>query len=431
MHALTTLTALTAVAALAAVALPMTRIQDPNALSDAEREAGWESLFDGEQATHWRAFRGDALPAQGWEVAGGALHKIAGAGGGDLVTRAAYKDFEFAFEWKVAPGANSGIMYRVSEEKDSTWLTGPEYQILDDAGHGDGRNPKTAAASLYALIAAEPKTLKALGEWNSGRILLVGDHLEHWLNGVKVVACELHGDLWKELVAGSKFKDMEGFGDEPAGRIALQDHGDDVWYRALRIRDLTLHEKVLVPLFDGKSLAGWTHHLNDGGKPEDVWSVTAAGELVCKGLPIGYLRTEKDYANFVLRLSWRFDPSKPPGNSGVLLRMVGEDKVWPKSIEAQLMSGQAGDFWNIDEFPMKVVAERTRGRNTQRTATNEKPLGEWNQYEITVWKGHVVLRVNGRILNQAWDCEEVPGKICLQSEGAEIHFRDVALMPLR
>ena len=421
----------TAAILVASLTLPAHReTEDPNALTAAEEKAGWASLFDGGSAEHWRAFRGESMPEKGWEVADGALHKIAGAGGGDLVTRAQYKDFELAFEWKVADGANSGIMYHVTEQHGSTWRTGPEYQILDDARHRDGRNPKTAAGSLYAMIAAEPKTLKSVGEWNTGRIVVVGNHLEHWLNGRRVVDCEMHGERWNELVAGSKFKTMPGFGDEPTGHIALQDHGDDVWFRAIKIRDLTLREDRLQPLRDGTGLDGWTHHLRGDAKAKDVWSVNDLGHLICRGRPVGYLRTTADFTNYVLRVRWRFDPEKGPGNSGVLLRMVGPDKVWPKSIEAQLQSGAAGDFWNIDKFPMKVVEARTNGRNTKRTGTNEKPLGEWNDYEITVWKGHVVLRVNGAILNQAWDCEEIAGKICLQSEGAEIHFKDIALMPL-
>lgn len=422
------LTPATVVAALALSASPASA--NPNALTAAEEEAGWTSLFDGSSADHWRAFRGDAMPDKGWEIVDGTIRKIAGGGGGDIITREQYKDFEFAFEWKVAPGANSGIFYHVSEDRNSTWETGPEYQILDDDLHQDGKNPKTSAAALYAMISADGKSLKPVGEWNTGRILVVGNHVEHWLNGRKVVSYEKHSDQWKGLVAGSKFNSMPAFGNEPMGHIALQDHGDDVWYRGLKVRDLTLREDRLERIFDGCCLSGWTGYFREDVKAYDVFEVTEDEQMICKGQPIGYLRTVDDFTNYVLRVRWRFDPAKGAGNSGVLLRMVGEDTVWPKSIEAQLHSGAAGDFWNIGEFPMEVAPERTRGRNTKRTGTNEKPLGEWNEYEITVWKGFVVLRVNGEILNQAWNCEEVPGKICLQSEGAEIHFKDIELMPL-
>jgi hypothetical protein len=222
---------------------------------------------------------------------------------------------------------------------------------------------------------------------------------------------------------------MPAFAREARGHIALQDHGDDVWYRSLRVRDLDFHEEDARPLLDSRGAAGWKPFLPDGGDPADTWHVTEDGVLVCTGEPAGYVRTEAAYDNFVLRLRWRFPPDAG-GNSGVLLRLVGEDKVWPRSIEAQLQSGAAGDFWNIDAFPMTVDGTRTKGRNTRRTATNEKPLGEWNEYLITCWHGDVVLRVNGEVLNQARDCMEIAGPIALQSEGAEIHFRDIALLPL-
>ncbi|MBI2823404.1 MAG: DUF1080 domain-containing protein [Planctomycetia bacterium] len=187
-----------------------------------------------------------------------------------------------------------------------------------------------------------------------------------------------------------------------------------------------------IALFNGKDLAGWTYFLNDpNAKMEDVWTI-ADGVLICKGKPIGYIRTKDDYTNYVLRLEWRFDPAKGAGNSGVLLRVVGPDKVWPKSIEAQLQSREAGDFWNIDMFPMKVDPARTKGRNTKKLKeTNEKPLGEWNNYEITVDHGTITLKVNGEVQNVATECEEVPGKIGLQSEGAEIQFRNIRLTPIK
>lgn len=185
------------------------------------------------------------------------------------------------------------------------------------------------------------------------------------------------------------------------------------------------------PLFNGKDLTGWTYHLSeDNAKVDDVWSVED-GVLMCAGKPRGYIRTEKDYENYVLKLQWRFDPEKGPGNSGVLLRAVGEDKVWPKSIEAQLKSLNAGDIWNIDKVQMTVDPKRTEGRRTIKLhETNEKPLGEWNEYEITVDRGTVTLMVNGLVQNVATDCEQVAGKIALQSEGASIHFRNIELKPL-
>jgi len=186
-----------------------------------------------------------------------------------------------------------------------------------------------------------------------------------------------------------------------------------------------------IELFDGRGLAGWTYHLADGDTPPSaVWTVED-GVLRCAGQPIGYLRTEADYTNFELTLEWRFDPARGPGNSGVLLRMVGPDEVWPESIEAQLHSGDAGDIWNIDRFPMIVEAARTEGRRTAKMLpSNEKPLGEWNRYRIRLDRGELTLEVNGLVQNTASWCAEVPGKVCLQSEGAYIEFRSILLRPI-
>ncbi|MBI5434611.1 MAG: DUF1080 domain-containing protein [Planctomycetes bacterium] len=186
-----------------------------------------------------------------------------------------------------------------------------------------------------------------------------------------------------------------------------------------------------IELFDGKSLVGWTFHLDaPNAHMEDVWSVKD-GILRCKGNPIGYIRTVDDFTSYVLEVEWRFVPGKPPGNSGVLLRMHGPDKVWPKSIEAQLQHLNAGDIWNIDEFPMQTAKERTSGRRTAKEfPTNEEPIGEWNRYVITLREGDLTLEVNGVVQNVARWCAELPGKICLQSEGAEIEFRTVRVTPI-
>ena len=399
-------------------------------LSPAEQEAGWELLFDGESTEHFRGFKKEGFPEQGWIVEDGALRHVAGSGGGDVITKKMYRDFELAFEWKVGPGANSGIMYRTTEDEGATWRTGPDYQVLDDDRHSDGRNPKHGAGALYGLLVAEGKELEPVGEWNTGRIVLIGNRLEHWLNGKRVVSTFLNDPAWDELVAKTKFRSMPNFGKRSAGHIAFQDHGDDAWYRAIKVRDLSGAGEAR-QLFNGKDMEGLTHHLNSGGLAEDTWSVTSEGILVCTGHPAGYIRTTEDFTNYVLKVRWRFNPiTRKGGNSGVLLRVIGEDKVWPRSIEAQLRHQQAGDFWNIDKYPMSVVESRTRGRNTVRTSTNEKPIGEWNEYDITVVGGDVVLRVNGEILNQAWDCLETPGKIAFQSEGTEIHFAEISIVPL-
>jgi hypothetical protein len=211
----------------------------PNTLTDKEKADGWKLLFDGQTTDGWHAYRGKDIPDV-WKVIDGALVVSGknGKKGGDIVTNDKYENFELAFQWKVTPGANSGVMYRVSESKGSPYETGPEYQILDNAKHSDGKNPKTSAASAYALYAPTKDATKPVGEWNKARIVVKGNHVEHWLNGEKVVEYDFGSDDWNKRVAASKFAEMDQFGKEKAGHIDLQWHGDEVAYRSIKIKVL-------------------------------------------------------------------------------------------------------------------------------------------------------------------------------------------------
>ena len=401
-------------------------------LTAAEQAAGWTLLLRGDDASAWRGYRKEGLPEKGWEVKDGELRVLKGGGGGDLVTREQFADFELSLEFKCEKAANSGIIYRVSEVNDATWQTGPEFQVLDDGGHGAKPGDAHAAGSLYDMIAAPAdKELRPAGEWNHARIRMHQGLLQHFLNGRKIVECRTDGPAWKEMIARSKFKGYAGFGLQPKGHIALQEHGDGVAYRNIKVRHLDATLPGEVTLFDGKDLSRWTHLLPEGSAMEDVWTIDGEGVLVCKGEPVGYLRTKERFTDYVLKLEWRFSPvTKKAGNSGVLLRVQEPDQVWPRSIEAQLQSGSAGDFWNIGNFVMTADASRTNGRNTKHLRPNEQPIGAWNEYEIIVDGGDVTLNVNGETLNAATGCERVAGTIALQSEGAEIHFRRVRLAPI-
>lgn len=183
----------------------------------------------------WKGWRSDAVPA-GWQDVGGVITRVAEAG--DIVTRDTFADFELRLEWNISPGGNSGIMYRVQDSLAATYMSGPEMQVLDDAVHPDGRSRLTSAGSLYGLVAAPAGVVRPAGQWNEVRIVVNGAHLEHWLNGTKVVEIELWSPEWNRLVAASKFAEWPAFGMARAGRIALQDHGDRVQYRHVRIKVL-------------------------------------------------------------------------------------------------------------------------------------------------------------------------------------------------
>ena len=207
-------------------------------LAYAAAAAEWVVLFDGKLTDKLRGYKQKSFPTNNWVLEGNMLKTVPGDAI-DLVTADDYQDFELEFQWKIKAGGNSGVMYRVAEGEDATWYTGPEYQLLDDDKHADGKNPKTTAGSLYALIAPnDKKKLKPVGEFNSSKIVMKSNHVEHWLNGAKVVEYTWGSPEVKELIKGSKFAKLPKFMAEPTGHIAFQHHGDEVWFRKMRIRKL-------------------------------------------------------------------------------------------------------------------------------------------------------------------------------------------------
>lgn len=204
-------------------------------LTAAERAAGWRPLFDGSTLAGWHVYHSTGAPT-GWRAENGVLTRV--GDGGDLVTDEQFANFDLALDWKVQPGGNSGIIYRISDAGEATYVTGPEYQVLDDARHADGKDPLTSAASVYGLYPTPRGIVKPAGEWNAARIVVNGNHVEHWLNGTRVAQYELGSADWAQRVAASKFKQWPGYGKSPSGRIGLQDHGDTVSFRNIRIKVL-------------------------------------------------------------------------------------------------------------------------------------------------------------------------------------------------
>lgn len=204
-------------------------------LTDAERAAGWRLLFDGTSLTGWRGYGRPGMPA-GWEARDGALVRVAQAA--DIITTERFRNFELALEWMVHAGGNSGIFYRAAEGQDAIYMSAPEMQVLDDAAHRDGQSPLTSAGANYGLYPAPRGVVHPAGEWNAARVLVDGNHVEHWLNGRKVVEYELHSPEWRAKVAASKFRDWPAYGQAPEGHIGLQEHGDFVAFRNIRIRVL-------------------------------------------------------------------------------------------------------------------------------------------------------------------------------------------------
>ncbi|HYF69045.1 MAG TPA: DUF1080 domain-containing protein [Ohtaekwangia sp.] len=212
-----------------------------NILTSQEMKEGWVLLFDGKTTDGWRNFNSDKI-GSAWKVTDGTLHLDTSGGekGGDIITNNAYEDFELLLDWKISPCGNSGLIYNVIEDKkySTVWQTGPEMQILDNTCHPDAKIHKHRAGDLYDLIACSSETVKPAGEWNQVRIVSKNARYEFWLNGTNVVSFTMHDAAWDEMIKKSKFKDMPDFGTAKKGHLSLQDHGDKVWFRNIKIRIL-------------------------------------------------------------------------------------------------------------------------------------------------------------------------------------------------
>ncbi|MBO7343865.1 MAG: DUF1080 domain-containing protein [Alistipes sp.] len=211
--------------------------QEHNTLTKKERKAGWQLLWNGEDLTGWKSNSEKGDMNKGWKAVDGELIIMARSGAGDIITEKRYHDFELSIDFKITEGANSGIKYFIGENGS----VGCEFQILDDENHPDakmGFNGNRRLGSLYDLIPADGWALASKRDWNTARIVVRGNHVEHWLNGVKILEYEKNNDMWDTIVSHSKFAKVKNFAGGDGGHILLQDHNDEVHYRNLKIREL-------------------------------------------------------------------------------------------------------------------------------------------------------------------------------------------------
>lgn len=209
--------------------------------NDSTTGGAWTTLFDGKDLSSFRGFRKDTIPPA-WVVKDGCLVHMKSAGdhtaAGDLITREQYGNFELELEWKVTPGGNSGIFYHAAEDTNNIWENAPEMQILDDSTHNDGKDRLTSAGADYALHPAPVGAVKPVGDWNQVRLVADKGRIQYFLNGVKMCDFQRGSDDWKARVARSKFSKMPKYATNSRGHIGLQDHGDEVWFRNIRVRSL-------------------------------------------------------------------------------------------------------------------------------------------------------------------------------------------------
>ena len=396
-----------------------------------DADKGFVSLFNGKDLTGW-----DGDPRL-WSVKGGVIRGQTTTGsrakgntfciwrGGKL------KNFVLKIKFRIQNG-NSGIQYR--SRQIGKWRVGG-YQaevcnvqgkvgfLYSERGRGylakvgqlveiDKKGNKNLVGEVGDVAAMIKAGYYKEKDWNEYTITARGNHIVHVLNGFQTI----------ELI------DNDTKGRALEGLLAIQIHSGPpmlVEFKDIRLNKLPDRFGQALRLFNGKDLTGWTL---SSPKLKDTWGVKD-GCMTNKGKPAGYIRTTEDFTNYVIRLQFRH---LTRGNSGVLFRLTGPDKVWPKSIEAQGMAGNVGDIYNIGKFPMKVDPKRSGGRRTQKMhKSNENPLGQWNQYEIVMDGGDLAINVNGLLQNDATECEQIPGKIAIQSEGAAMEYRNIILVPIK
>lgn len=397
-----------------------------NVLTEAEKAEGWKLLFDGKTLDGWRDYNGDSLTAP-WIVEDGCI-RAKGSGSdasGYIVTDTIYENFELVWDWKIAKGGNSGMLYHVVENPKFKvpYVTGPEYQLIDDFGFPEPLEDWQKTAADYAMhVPDTSKTIiKPAGEWNTSKIVFDNGHVEHWLNGEKVVEFEAWTDDWFEKKNSGKWKDAPEYGLAHKGVICLQDHGSAAWFRNIKIKELPRKTKE-VDLFNGVDLKGWEIY------GTEKWYVDN-GLLVCESGPdkqYGYLATREYYDDFDLTVDFK---QLANGNSGVFFRSFIEP-------------GAIINGWQVEVAPKGmdtggIYESYGRGWLVQIPDEKENILkpGDWNTLRILVKGDNVKTWLNGEQLVDLSDPKigKAQGRIALQIHdggGIKVQWKNLKLKTL-
>lgn len=400
-----------------------------NKLTKEEENDGWSLLFDGKTLNGWRDFKGEGGVANApWTVEDGTLTAL-GKGSdstGYIVTTREYENFMVDFDWKVAEGANSGFLYHVVErpEYKVPYVTGPEYQLIDDLGFKSPLEEWQKAGADYAMYLPDKtkKQLNKAGEWNNSRIIFDNGMVEYWLNGQKLLEFEAWTDDWFARRSAGKWDFAPEYGLARSGVIALQDHGSRIWFRNMKIKELPRKPKQQETLFNGKDLTGWEVYGTEKWYVED-------GELVCESGPdkeYGYLGTRKYYNDFELSVDFK---QVSNGNSGIFFRSYIK-----KGVE---ISG-----WQVEVAPPGndsggIYESYGRGWIYQIPDDKENILkmGDWNTMKIRVQGNKVQTWLNGEPMTDLTDdvIGKGKGRIMLQIHsggGIKVRWRNFSLTEL-
>ncbi len=380
-----------------------------NALTKQEKAEGWELLFDGKTLDGWRDYNGESLTGP-WFVEDGTIQA---KGGGDdasgyIVTNKEYANFELVWDWKIADGGNSGVLYHVVEHPKFAvpYITGPEYQLIDDENFPEELEDWQKTAADYAMYTTDKEKLNVnpAGEWNHSKIVFDNGHVEHWLNGEKVVEFEAWSEDWFERKNSGKWENAPEYGLARKGQICLQDHGSAAWFKNMKIKELPKKEREL-SLFNGEDLTGWEIYGTEKWYVED-------GLLVCESGPdkeYGYLGTTDYYDDFDLTVEFK---QEADGNSGVFFRSFVEPgaivngwqvEVAPKGHGTGGVYESYGRGWlvQINDEQQEVLKEgewntmriRVEGDHVQ-TWLNDEPMVDFNDEKIGKAQGRIALQIH-------------------------------------
>ncbi len=397
-----------------------------NKLTDQESKEGWILLFDGESLNGWRDFKKEGITAP-WKAENGTLTSL-GKGSdstGYIVSRKEYENFIVTFDWKIADGGNSGFLYHVVErpEYKVPYVTGPEYQLIDDIGFPDPLQNWQKAGADYAMYPPDStkKQVKRAGQWNTSKIVFDNGYVEYWLNGQKIVEFEAWTDDWFKRKQSGKWDFAPEYGLARSGRFALQDHGSRVWFKNMKLKELPRKTKQET-LFNGKDLKGWDVY------GTELWYVEN-GELVCESGPdkeYGYLGTRKYYDDFELTLDFKLISN---GNSGVFFR-------------SYITKGVNISGWQVEVAPPGkdtggIYESGGRGWLAQIPDEKEKILkkNDWNNLKIRVVGDKVTTWLNGEQMTDLTDAKigQGKGRIMLQIHsggGIKVRWRNILLTDL-